>query len=190
VVISEFFQNPSVAAFVGAFAAFLLVAANDWRRRRRKKRLLTYLVDDNAALARDKRETVKTNIAMIGDNRYTDAPIMRFQTVALTNHHQEVMDMMDANENQGLSALIYWMESIDGLLDEARHTAGVLRQLEIAGSPNEQRSAVGSRLLQQFQDAEANLGIFDKLCTFYVSGDPHKIGEFLYPIGSSGESDT
>ena len=185
--IGDFFSNASVAAFVGAFAAFILVAANDWRRRRRKKKLLTFLIDDSASLARDKRQTVEEKIELIQDNRYTDAPIMRFQTVALSNHHQEVMDMLDANENQGLSALIYWMESIDGLLDEARQSAQLLRHLEESGAPHEQKSVVGARIMSLFKDADANLRIFDRLCGYYVSGQPHKIQELIHPIGEGND---
>lgn len=94
--ILEFLGSASVAAFVGAFAAFVLVAANDWRRRR-KKRLLTYLVDDARTLGRDKRESIESRIELIQQNKFSEAPIMPFQTVALRNHHHEAMDMLGAN---------------------------------------------------------------------------------------------
>lgn len=34
--VADFFDNQSVKAFLGAFAAFMLVALNDYRRERRK----------------------------------------------------------------------------------------------------------------------------------------------------------
>lgn len=180
--ILEFLGNASVAAFVGAFAAFVLVAANDWRRRRRKKKLLTYLVDDARTLARDKRDSVKSRIELIRQNRFSDAPIMNFQSAALSNHHHEVMDMLDANENQGLSAIVYWMESIDDLLDEARRTARFLRHLEEHGAPNEQKLVEIERLVSHYMDAKDNLSIFNDLCGYYISREPYKIRELFHAV--------
>ena len=178
----ELLSNASVAAFVGAFAAFILVAANDWRRRRRKKKLLAYLVDDARTLARDKRDSIESRIELINENKFSEAPLMRFQPTVLSNHHHEVMDMLDANENQGLSAIIYWMESIDGLIDEARQTARFLRHLEENGAPYEQMRLEIARITSHYADVKDNLTIFNKLCGYYIEGQPYKIRELFHSV--------
>ncbi|MDZ7769915.1 MAG: hypothetical protein U5K38_12915 [Woeseiaceae bacterium] len=125
----DMLNNPSVAAFIGAFAAFFLVILNDWRRRRRTKNLIGYLVDDNRTLAIRKLETVQSCLELLDQNKSLDAPIMRFLRDPLSKMHLEVMDMLSAVQNQALAALLYWMEAIDDLLDQALKSASELRRL-------------------------------------------------------------
>lgn len=187
--ILDYLGNASVSAFVGAFAAFVLVVANDWRRRRRKKKLLTFLVDDARTLARDKRQSVESRIELTQENKFSDAPMMKFQSAALSNHHHEVMDMLDANENQGLSAIIYWMESIDGLIEEARRSARLLRHLEETGAPDKQKMAEIARILSYYMDVKDNLTIFSKLCGYYISGQSHKIRELFHTVSDENDDE-
>ena len=188
--ILEFLGNASVAAFVGAFAAFMLVAANDWRRRRRKKKLLISLVDDARTLARDKRASVESRLELIQQNKFSDAPIMPFEPAALRNQRHEVLDMLDANQSLGLSAIIYWMESIDGLVDEARRSARLLRYLEESGAPHDQKTVEITRIVSHYMDLKDNLTIFDKLCRYYISGQPHKIRENFHTVSDENDDDS
>lgn len=182
----DFLNNASLGAFVGAFSAFILVTATDIRRRYRQKRLLKFLVSDNLDHARQKIESVKTNIALIReDNKITGAPFMQFQTQSIRDYQHQVLDLLNANEKQGLDALIYWMEEINGLLDEVAINAQRLKQLIKNDSSNPEKSAAVKEYIDSLEDTETNLNYFVELAGYYVEGNPHKILEFRYPIGKS-----
>jgi hypothetical protein len=177
----EFLNNAAVAVFV-ALLAFILVVANDWRQRRRKKHLLTRLVDQNADLARRNLDAVQQFINALKNNVGFDPNVMRFQTAALTSHHHEVMDMMSENGNQALNGLLFWMEGINSMLDDAQQIGVTSRQLSEINASTEQRSSAANRLYQQLRMVELNLGHFIQLCEYYVDGEPHRILEFRRPV--------
>jgi len=181
----EVLKNPSAAAFIGAFSAFLLVVLNDWRRRRRKRNLLSYLVD-NRTLAMRKLETVQTCLELLGENKSLDAPIMRFLSGPLSKMHSEVMDMLSATQNQALAALLYWMEAIDDLLDQALKSAIELRRFGEVGATDQEKAVVLRRLDTQYRDAISNLAFFIEYAGYYVDQKPEKILEHKKPIGRSG----
>ena len=182
-------DNATVAAFAGAFAAFVLVAATDWRRRRRSKRQPSFLISDNADLARAKHRTVQNSIDMMReDNKFAPAPIMPFPVAAIKTKHVEVIDLLDSNENQGLGALIYWMEAIDSLLAEILSTAKHLQQAIELDADTPTRARIGKRILSDLDDAARNLGFLIQMCDWYVAGTPHKILEMQHPILNRGDT--
>lgn len=182
----DFLNNSSIGAFIGAFAAFFLVVITDWRRRRRYKKLLTFLVSDNLDHARHKIEAVRMSLSLIKeDGRVTDAPFMCFPTQSIKDYQFQVLDMLNANEKQGLDALVFWMESIDSLLGEATKNAGLVISLiknKIEGS--EELKAIDNYVIA-LEEAEINLSNFIKLAGYYVKGESYKIIEFSHPVGDS-----
>jgi hypothetical protein len=182
----DILNNASVGAFVGAFFAFILVAATDLRRRYRYRRLLTHLVSDNMDLARKKLESVQMNLALIQeDNKVTGSPFMHFPTQSIKDYQFQVLDILDANHKQGLDALVYWMEAIDGLLDEATQSANKLKQCIKRNSSNAERTEAATSYIDVLGESETNLNILIQLTGHYVNGEPHKILEFYHEIGSS-----
>ena len=182
----DFLNNASVGAFIGAFAAFFLVVATDLRRRYRYKKLLTFLVSDNLDHARKKIKSVRTNIALIKeDNKVTGAPFMHFPTQSIKDYQFQVLDMLDANEKQGLDALIYWMEGIDGLLDEATDNAKKLKKLIKINASTLEKSSAGADFINSLEESETNLNHLIILAEYYVNGEPYKILEFSHPVGES-----
>lgn len=183
--VMDFFSNPTVSAFFGAVFAFLLVAATDWRRRRRTKRLLTYLVSDNIDHARSKIESVKTNIAMLKeDNKITGAPFIRFPTESIKQYQHDILDMINANEKQALDALVFWMEAIDDLINNATTKANEIKSLIRHGSSNEEKTVLVNEFIESLEEAEKNLNHFIELEGYYKNGEPYKILEFQHPIGN------
>jgi len=80
----NFLNNASVAAFVGAFAAFFLVIANDWRRNRRKMKLIKNEISLNRDHAKDKLETMTRNRSLVTEhNQIISAPIIKFDSAVI-----------------------------------------------------------------------------------------------------------
>ena len=106
---NEFFTNASVSAFIGAFSAFVLVIITDRRRLYRKRSVLRNVISDNGDHARFKLDSVQRNMEFVQNGRIISAPIMKFPTETIRTLQLEVIDILNANQNQAISALLYWM---------------------------------------------------------------------------------
>ncbi len=169
--IEGFFNNQSVGAFLGAFAAFVLVMLNDWRRDLRKVRNLRAEVEMNLAHAQGKLETVRSNRALMREhNRVIPAPILKFNTTLIRQLSAEVLDRLALDQRRAIDALCYTMEATDGLLDEVHERAkllsGALGQADRMGTAN--------RLLIDLADSVANLKRLIEMCENYV-GDRYGV---------------
>jgi len=176
--------NASVAAFLGAFFAFILVALNDWRRRKRSKRQIRYLISDSADHARAKLRTVENFLEMLKENKCVPAPIMKFPLDALRQKQLEVIDLLNANEQQALTGLLYWMEGIDGLLEDYLQTGKALRRAVESNADNATRTQLAKHMMDNLDDAKRNLEYLINMCEWYVTGRAHKILEMQHPIPS------
>jgi hypothetical protein len=179
-IIFQFLNNSAVGAAVGAFLAYFLVAATDWRRRNRRKELIPIRVRILRGIAERKLETAKTNAAMIRDNQFTSAPVMKFPAEDLRAIQRECLDTLSAVQINALDALIYWFEAIDGLFEEAQVTAKSLEKLVSANAPTTERSKVGVTLLRNFGEIERNLPMLLTLCDCYLDDNPEGILKFKY----------
>ena len=192
----ETLDKPSVAAFVGAFSAFILVMATDWIRRRSRKRQLRFMVDANRDLARRKIETVKNCLDIHGQGAMTDAPIMPFTVQPIEKLQHDIVDLLDSNQYQAISGLLYWMRAIDELLDECRSTAVKVRDMSEQQAEKTSLMALWNRLEVRYQDALRNLDLFVQLSGYYVDGKSHLMLEHRKPMGvvrskqKSPETDT
>jgi hypothetical protein len=127
-----------------------------------------------------KIETAKTNIAMIREGQFTDAPVMKFPVMDLRDLQKECLDLLSADEINGLDALIYWLDAIDGLFDEAKSVAVSLKKLALINAPTSERAPIGKQLIDVFGDAEKNLRVLLELLDFYLAGNPRGILDFQY----------
>lgn len=104
--IFDFFNNQSVGAFLGAFAAFGLVIINDRRRELRKVRNVKAEVEVNLANAQAKLETVRRNRALLREqNRVMPAPILKFNTAFIRQLSAEVLDRLTLDQRRAIDAL-------------------------------------------------------------------------------------
>ena len=164
--ITNFFNNQSVGAFLGAFAAFGLVVLNDRRRELRKVCNVRAEVEVNLANTKAKLETVRRNRTLMREhNSVVAAPILKFNTLFIRQLSAEVLDRLTLDQRRAIDALCYTMEATDGLLEEAysfaKSLSGALSQPD--------RITTAERLLIDFEDAIVNLKKLIEMCENYVS---------------------
>lgn len=182
----DLFNNATVAAFFGAFAAFLLVVATDLRRRYLIRSLLDRQIKDAIELAKAKLETVRMNIALVReDNRITAAPIMPFPLKPIEDYRLQVLDLLSSAQAQALDALAYWMKAIDGLLVEATAVASRIQVLSRTNAPNAERRALAEDYLGLMGEAEKNMLYLVEMLEHYVAKRPEKILGFKHPVGDA-----
>jgi hypothetical protein len=166
-VIERFFNNQSVGAFFGAFAAFLLVVLNDWRRDRKKVRNLRAEVEMNLGHAKGKLEAVRRNRSLMREhNRVMPAPIIKFNTVLIRQLTAQILDLLTLDQRRAVEALCYTMEATDGLLEEAY---GRAKQLSGVLTPAD-RIYIADQLLIDYADALVNLKRLIEMCDKYLGG--------------------
>jgi predicted RNA-binding protein with PUA-like domain len=180
----DLFNNATVAAFFGAFAAFLLVAATDLRRRYMIRSLLNRQIKDAIELSNAKIETVRMNMALVReDNRITVAPIMLFPLKPIEDYRLQVLDLLSSAQAQALDVLAYWMKAIDGLLGEAIAVAGRVKVLSQANAPDAESRALAEEYLDLMGEAEKNMLYLVKMLEHYVAKRPENILGFKHPVG-------
>jgi hypothetical protein len=119
----NFLNNASVAAFVGAFSAFFLVIANDWRRNRRKMKLIRNEISLNKDNAKDKLETIIRNRSLVTEhNQIVYAPIIKFNSPVIKQLATDILDRFSTDQRRAMDAICYTMDATDGLLDSAHST--------------------------------------------------------------------
>jgi hypothetical protein len=165
----DLLDNKSVAAFMGAFSAFLLVIVNDGRRERKKVQILKSEIELNQVVARNKLDTARGNRSLIrNSNRITAAPTLKFNTELIRDLGAEVLGRLTSDQRRALEALCYRMEAIDGLFCEATEKA---KKFEPPSSlTNEQRHNIGRAILDTYEDIIVNLKILIENCGEYVNG--------------------
>jgi hypothetical protein len=133
-------------------------------------------------IAQAKIEAAQTNIEMIQNNRFSSTPVMKFPS-DLSVMQREAFNVLSSTEINALDALVYWMESIDGIFERARIIAEELHELAKNEAPNEQKQSKGNELLEEFNNAIINLGHFRTMSAMYVNKEPEKILEYQVQHG-------
>lgn len=167
--LADILDNKSVAAFLGAFFAFLLVIVNDRRRERKKVGYLRSEMQLNQVVARNKLDTARANRSLIRDsNSVTSAPTLKFNTQLIRDLAAEVLGRLTSDQRRALEALCYRMEAIDELFAEATEKA---RRFEPPSNlSNEERHDLGKALIHTYDDIIVNLKILVENCGEYVNG--------------------
>ena len=158
-------NNPSVAAFIGALCAFLLVVINDWRRDRRKLKLILNEIKVTSEHSKNKVETLKKNRdALKNHNQIIVAPILKFSSSIIRQLSTEILDKFTLDQRQSIDAICYTMEAIDSLLDKAWNTAEQIRESKTIES-----NPLCDQLLIDYNDGVVNLNRLYEMCENYIS---------------------
>jgi hypothetical protein len=160
----DFLNNASVAAFVGAFSAFFLVVANDWRRNRQKMKLIRNEIRVNKGHAKDKLETIKRNRTLVTEhNQIISAPIVKFNSPVIKQLATEILDRFSTDQRRALDAICYTLEATDSVLDSAFDKTQKIN--------DHGRKDLIDRLLVDYNDAIVNLGRLIEMCENYERGE-------------------
>jgi hypothetical protein len=164
--LENFFNNQSVSAFLGAFAAFFLVVINDWRRERRKVACIKAEFDVCLGHSDAKIETVRRMLMLLTDhNQVSPAPVMPFNTTIIRQLTAESIDKLTIPQRSSIDAICYRMEAIDGLLQ------GIYQlSLQLSGAMGQaDRIIAAERLAIDLKDALINLKILRVMLENYAS---------------------
>lgn len=165
--IVEFFNNQSVGAFLGAFAAFMLVAANDRRRERRKLKTLRAEIEVLLGDAEAKLETARRMRSMLRkENQLTTAPVLRFNTTFTRQLSGEVLHLLTRDQRRAVEALCYTMEAVDALFTEANETAKAI----YATGDDAERMKMATTLIDTWKDIVSNLKRLMDMLQTYLAG--------------------
>jgi hypothetical protein len=106
----SFFKNESVAALIGAAAAFVLVAVNDWRRERKKahKTIPTMLRQAREIAASHKRHA-ENAIPKIPTGQLDRNFAQPFASDRLQRLTEEVADHLSIDQQNALQRIVFWM---------------------------------------------------------------------------------
>ena len=154
---NDFFANESVSAFFGAFFAFVLVIITDRCRLYRKRTVLRNVISDNGDHARFKLNSVQRNLELVRAGKITPAPIMDFPVLAIQQLQLDVLDILDANQNKAISALLFWMTAIDRQLDIAVQKAEAVVALERREPDNPEKQHLYLEYKDILEESEKNL---------------------------------
>jgi hypothetical protein len=175
--LEKFFNNQSVGAFLGAFAAFLLVVANDWLRERKKVKTIRAEFEVCLAHTAAKLETVRRNRTLAREhNQVSPAPVMPYNTAIVRQLTAEAIDRLSLEQRRAIDGLCYRMEATDGVLHEIYQLA-----LRLSGPLGQaDRMHAADRLLIDLQDAIVNLKVLDLMLKNYVSGNFYEVVNSQY----------
>ena len=177
---NEFFSNASVSAFLGAFFAFALVIITDRRRLYRKRSILRNVISDNGDHARFKLDSIHRNLELIRAGQITPAPIMEFPVKVIQQLQLEVIDVLNANQNQAISGLLYWMIEIDRQLYKAASKAEAIISLERRNPKDPEKNHLFDEYKEIIGESEKNINSLIEVIGYYVSGHPEKVLDFKH----------
>lgn len=180
----DFFNNQSVGAFLGALAAYGLVAFNDSRRERRKVKNVWAEVEVNLDHAEAKLTMVRQNIELFNEqSQVMIAQFLPFNTAFFRQLSAEVRDNLSHDQRRSIDALCLIMEATDSKLEEVYGSA---RQLsDVLGQAD--RVMVSNLLHQDLKIAAANLNRFIKMSKDFIAGRFAEILTAQYDLDGSAQ---
>lgn len=105
---------------------------------------------------------------------------MDFPVLAIQQFQIEVIDILNANQNRAISALLYWMTEIDRQLSKAVDKAEAIISYEIRDPENEEKQHLFLEYKNLLEESEKNLNSVIELIKLYTSGNPELIQEFTH----------
>ena len=167
----DFINNASVAAFVGAFCAFLLVMATDSWRRRRRKRLFAQLLADAVKGAEAKAVSLARTWSLLShDDTVQPGEPRKFPTVDLMALRLEVASLLSAEERLSLDVLLFCMEAANHLLDKTEESAEQLYCLYIDKAVSDESRKLKRKLLLDLYAAVTTIRNVSELGKLYLAG--------------------
>jgi hypothetical protein len=168
--ILDFLNNGSVAAFLGAFAAFMLVAFTDSRRESKKVRHIKSEVEMNLDIARGRLETVRKKRERLNThNQMTPFVSIKFNTNLIRQMCSEVLNRLSFDQRRAIEAVCYSMEGIDediGLMNE---------ELKLFEAGQADPVLIRASILSGMNAAIINIKRLMEQCENYINADYNTI---------------
>ena len=168
-IIWDFLKNPSVAAFIGAFSAFILIIVTDWKRRSRKVNSIYNLIEMNINVSQKKMEAVINCQNHIKKNMFLPTPIMKYPVKDIKNIEMQVLNQLKQDEKFALDSICFYYESIDNILDGAvnkieEHQRIKVEQGETPPMINELRKQIATA----YDESIKNIQIVNNMSELFI----------------------
>ncbi len=166
------FNNASVAAFLGAvfsmFSALVVVAVSGWLSDRRMVRTIRAEIVVAREQARGKLETARRKLAaMRQGNQVHPGEVLKFDVAVIRELKARVLHLLKPRQRLALDGVLFRMEGVDGIFDDARRQEKALRALSGSSANYDDHVA---RLEKTLDDAIVNLRMLDEMTEHYASG--------------------
>lgn len=180
--LGELLNNASLAAGIGAAAAFMLVMLNDWRRdRRAAKRLIPALLKRLRVLIESRRTGTRDAAKSLGTGNHLRTIGLPFPVGRIERHADRAVDHLTDRQAMALDNLIFWMRECDRL--NANYRAA-LDQIDAASSDFTRGEAsmrlqvpgLVQRLGQRYAEEIHLLTKLDALIAAYLAGTLNERG--------------
>lgn len=181
-------NNASVAAFLGAFCAFLLVIATDsWRTHRRRK-LFTQLLSDAVKGAEAKAASLARTWNLLSrDDTVQPGEPRKFPIVDLMALRLEVANILSGEERLSVDALLFRMEAANNLLDKMEESAEPLYCLYIDKRVSDESTKLKRKLLLDLYAAVKTIREVSELGKLYLAGCHEQITQWRPAPAPRGE---
>jgi hypothetical protein len=114
--IAKIFENASVAAFLGAASAFILVVINDWRRlKRRKTHILPAVLKRERLLARSHIDGTTQVRADAAVGKFFENLNLHLASDTIQRHAEELSNQLTERQQMGLHHVASAMKGADEL---------------------------------------------------------------------------
>jgi hypothetical protein len=179
--ILELLNNSSVAAFLGAFCAFLLVVLTDARRKgRRRQAFQLLLVDAVGQAARTRPAVLKIQDLLKSKDTIQPGAVRKFPVPELTALKLEIYEAFSAPQISALESLLFLMQAANDMLDMIARTSEGLYEVYLEKDIGPNSLKLKKKLLVDLHGAASQLDNIGHLGELYFAGSFQEMAEWRY----------
>lgn len=185
-ITADFLNIGSVSAFMGALAAFLLVAFTDQRRRSKRLKTLRESLQGTLELAKRKADSVSKTRDLLGKHdTLNPGEVQTFPVGMLEALLVDLYSEIPQAERASIDALLFRMRAIDSLLEGIRMNAERLYRLYIDKKVGDESTALKRYILIDFEAVLSNLSHLNELGDLFLNGDYEGMSKWRFRTSPS-----
>ncbi len=153
----SFLNNGSIAAFLGAFFAFLLVAFTDWRRNRARLKTLLAQVNANARVIEPMLEAITNSNFSLILKTIKPTGARGFRVSDMVTLKCELLDLIEEKQLLCLESILHQMQGMNDQLDQELDLAKKMYEKQDAEDALKTFATVSDALGRLYENMGASL---------------------------------